>query len=314
MHYTLKHLRYIEAAERHQSITAAAEALAVSPSSIAAAIDNIEAQLAQPIFARVPSRGIAATSFGRRIVDEIRLLLVAQARFDAKITDLEQRIDGTARIACFTPLAPILLPTILSEVRERYPALMIEVIEGTWEEVSRAVDKGDADFAFCYDLIDERDYRFLPLFVGHPHAALPASHPLASGRFVTLEQLAPEPLVVLDLELSRRYLMDLFASRKLKPNVVYSARSTDMMRALIASGMCYGIFNIRPMSKQTYARGDLVRLPLAGEYDAPKAGVIIRRDVQLTPVCEAIIATCEMQAMRGAFDPAIIRPYIPQEY
>ncbi|MFD2441872.1 hypothetical protein ACFSS8_20430 [Paracoccus kondratievae] len=54
--------------------------------------------------------------------------------------------------------------------------------------------------------------------------------------------------------------------------MVYSARSTDMMRALIAAGMCYGIFNIRPMSKQTYARGDLVRLPLAGEHDAPARG------------------------------------------
>ncbi|GLK65704.1 LysR family transcriptional regulator [Paracoccus kondratievae] len=314
MHYTLKHLHYIEAAERHQSITAAAEGLAVSPSSIAAAIDHIEAQLGQPIFARVPSRGIAATSFGRKIIDEIRLLLAAQSRFDGKITDLEQRIDGTARIACFTPLAPILLPTILCEVRERYPNLAIEVIEGNWEELARAVDTGDADFAFCYGMANDMTYRFLPLFVAHPHAALPAVHPLASGRFVTLEQLAPEPLVVLDLDMSRRYLMELFSARGLKPNVVYSARSTDMMRALIAAGMCYGIFNIRPMSKQTYARGDLVRLPLAGEHDAPRAGVLTRRDVQLSPVCEAIIATCEMQAMRGEFDRAFVRPYLPQDF
>src|SRR5690606_40807178 len=63
-----------------------------------------------------------------------------------------------------------------------------------------AVDKGDADFAFCYGMANDMTYRFLPLFVAHPHAALPAVHPLASGRFVTLEQLAPEPLVVLRSE------------------------------------------------------------------------------------------------------------------
>lgn len=313
MHYTLKHLRYIEAAERHQSITAAAEALAVSPSSIAAAIDHIEAQAGKPVFARIPSRGIAATQFGRKFLDEIRLLLAAQARFDNKISGLEQRIDGTARIACFTPLAPILLPTILSEVRERYPHLSIDVVESTLEEIAGALDSGEADFALCYGPVQELVYDFVPLFVGYPHAALPAAHPLASGRFVTLEQLAPEPLVVLDLELSRRYLMDLFAARGLKPNVVYSARSTDMMRALIAADMCYGIFNIRPMSKQTYARGDLVRLPLAGKHEAPRAGVLTRRDVKLTPVCQAIIATCEMQAMRGVFDSAFVRPHLPQE-
>lgn len=314
MHYTLKHLRYIEAAERHLSITSAAETLAVSPSSIAAAIDHVEAQVGQPIFERVPSRGIAATNFGRKLIDEIRLLLAAQGRFDGQIRDLDRQIDGTARIACFTPLAPILLPTILSDVRQRYPQLKIEVMEGTSEEIVRAVDRGDADFAICYGPVQELAYRFLPLFTGHPHAALPASHPLASGRFVTLEQLVNEPLVVLDLDLSRRYLMDLFAARGLKPNEVYSARSTDMMRALIAAGLCYGIFNIRPMSKQSYALGDLVRLPLWGEHDAPRAGVLVRRDVKLTPVCEAIIAACEMQAMNGDFDRAVVRPHVPQDF
>ena len=313
MHYTLKHLRYIEAAERHLSITAAAEALAVSPSSIAAAIDHLEAQVGEAIFDRTPSRGISATHFGRKFIDEIRLLLSAQARFDGKVRDLDQLVDGSARIACFTPLAPILLPTILSDVRNRYPQLKIDVMEGNSEEIVRAVDRGEADFALCYGPVQELAYRFLPLFVGYPHAALPASHPLATGRFVTLEQLVEEPLVVLDLELSRKYLMDLFSARGLKPNVVYSARSTDMMRALIAAGLCYGVFNIRPMSKQTYAKGDLVRLPLLGEHDAPRAGVLVRRDVKLTPVCEAIIAACEMQAMKGEFDQAVVRPHIPQE-
>lgn len=314
MHYTLKHLSYIEAAERHLSITAAAEALAVSPSSIAAAIDHVEAQVGQAIFERVPSRGIVTTTYGRKMIDEIRLLLAAQGRFDGKIRDLDRTIDGTARIACFTPLAPILLPTILTDVRQRYPQLKIDVMEGNLDEIVCAVDRGEADFAICYGPVQELAYRFLPLFTGHPHAAIPAAHPLASGRFVTLEQLVNEPLVVLDLELSRRYLMDLFAARGLTPNVVYSARSTDMMRALIAAGLCYGIFNIRPMSKQTYFTGDLVRLPLWGEHDAPRAGVLVRRDIKLTPVCEAIIAACEMQAMNGDFDRAIVAPHIPQEF
>lgn len=313
MYYTIKQLRYVEAAARHRSITAAAEALAVSPSSVAAAIDHLEAQAEQPIFTRTPSRGIAATRYGRSFVEEIRQLLVAQAQFDNRIAALGQALDGVARIACFTPLAPILLPTILSDMREHHPRLMIDVKEGDLEEIVRAVDDGEADFALCYGPVQELSFRFVPLFTGHPHAALPADHPLAAQRFVTLEQLAPEPLVVLDLELSRRYLMDLFATRGLVPNVVYSARSTDMMRAMIAAGMCYGVFNIRPMSKQTYARGDLVRLPLAGEYAAPKAGILTRRDIKLSPVCAAIIASCETQAMLGAFDRAIVPPHIPQE-
>ena len=69
-----------------------------------------------------------------------------------------------------------------------------------------------------------------------------------------------------------------------------------------------------PHVRAVGARGDLVRLPLAGEHDAPRAGVLTRRDVTLTAVCEAIIATCELQAMRGEFDRAFVRPYLPQDF
>lgn len=313
MYYTIKQLRYAEAAERHGSITAAAEALAVSPSSVAAAIDHLEAQTVEPIFSRTPSRGVVATRYGRDFIGEVRHLLAAHAEFDNRIATLGMALDGVARIACFTPLGPILLPTILSDLRGQHPQLMIDVKEGDLEEIVRAVDDDEADFALCYGPVQELTFRFIPLFTGHPHVALPANHPLAAQPFVTLEQLAPEPLVVLDLELSRRYLMDLFASRGLTPTVVYSARSTDMMRAMIAAGLCYGIFNIRPMSKQTYTRGDLVRLPLSGRFDAPQAGIVLRRDVKLSSACAAIVASCEAQAMSGAFDRAIVRPYIPQE-
>lgn len=309
MYYTLKHLRYVEAAERHHSITAAAETLAVSPSSIAAAIDHIEGQTVQPIFERTPSRGIRATQFGRTFIDEVRSFLASQTRFDMRIKELGTVLEGTARIACFTPLAPILLPTILADVRERYPDLKVEVMEVSTYEVPSVIDGDRADLAICYGPINWHQHNFTPLFRAPPHVALPADHPLAAGRFVTLEQLEPEPLVVLELEHSKEYLFNLFSARSLKPNVVYSARSTDMMRAMIAAGMGYGIFNVRPMSKQTYAKGGLTRLPLAGDHDAPSAGVITRRGTTLTPICQAIIAACELQAMNGAFDRAIIQPH-----
>lgn len=310
LHYTLKHLRYVEAAERHHSITAAADSLSVSASSIAAAIDHLEDQADQPIFDRTPSRGIIATAYGRSFIEETRRFLAAQAQFDLRIRELGPLLDGTARIACFTPLAPILLPTILTDVQRRHPNLKIEVMEVSTYEIPAVIESGGADFALCYSPADTGQHHFTPLFRAPPHAALPSQHPLASGRFVTLEQLAPEPLVALDQEHSKKYLLDLFEARGLTPNIVYSARSTDMMRALIAAGMGYGVFNVRPMSKQTYATGDLVRLPLEGNHNAPSTGILVRHDVTLTTVCKAIIRACQMQAITGTFSRAVIQPYV----
>ncbi|AXC51057.1 LysR family transcriptional regulator [Paracoccus suum] len=308
MHYTIKHLRYTEAAARHGSITAAAEALAVSPSSIAAAIDGIEAQLGQPVFVRQPSRGVAATRYGRQFLDELRALLAAQSRFDRRIGEIDRGVDGTVRIACFTPMAPIMLPTILTEVRNRHPNLVTHVFEGSVTEIITAVEDGSADLAIGYSDLMPTNGPFIPLFTAYPHAALPRAHPLASGDYVTLEQLAAEPLVVLDHEHSRKYLMGLFAARDLRPNVVYSARTTDTMRSLIAAGLAYGVFNIRPIVKQNYGTGDLVRLPLAGDHDSPRAGIFHRDDARLGSVASAVVAACREQAAAGAFEPAIVRP------
>lgn len=314
MHYTIKHLRYVEAAERHQSITGAAEALAVSPSSIAAAIDHLDGQLDRSLFERTPSRGIRATQYGRTFIEEVRSFLAAQARFDMRLRELDGVLDGVARIACFTPLAPILLPTILTDVQERYPNLKLEIMEVSTDEIPQALESGEADFALCYDVLGSELYRFIPLFRAPPHAILPASHPLAAGRFVTLEQLEPEPLVVLELEISKEYLLGLFKTHGLSPNVIYSARSTEMIRAIVAAGMGYAIFNVRPMIRQSYATGDLLELPLAGAHETLSVGVQVRRDVTLTPVCQAIIEACELQALNGAFERATLQPFVSQEF
>lgn len=311
MHYTLKHLRYIEAADREGSITAAAEAMSVSASSIAAAIDMVEAQLGRPIFDRHPSRGVVATRHGSQFIDELRHLLTAQARFDRRVRDMDRALTGTVRLTCFASLGPIMLPTILSEVRDLYPNLTVQIIEGSSEEIHESVASGHADFAIGYDGLMPSSLQHLPLFTAHPHVALPSTHRLAGLPFVRLEELVEEPMVMLDHKPSRDYFMRLFAARDLRPTVAYSARTTDTMRGLIAAGLAYGLFNVRPLTKQSYGQGDLVRLPLAGEHEAPRAGVIHRAEVEFEPEVRAIIRACRAQAASGTFDRAIIRTVDP---
>lgn len=312
MHYTLKHLRYIEAADREGSITAAAEALSVSASSIAAAIDMVEAQLGRPIFSRHPSRGVVATRHGLQFIDELRHLLAAQARFDRRIRDMDRLLTGTVKLACFASLGPIMLPAILSAVREAYPNLTIQIIEGSSEEIHATVDSGHADFAIGYDGMLPTPLRHIPLFTAYPHVALPATHPPASEPCVRLEQLVDEPMVMLDHRPSRDYFMRLFAARDLRPTVAYSARTTGTMRGLIAAGLAYGLFNVRPLTKQSYDRGDLIRLPLCGEHESPRAGVVHRGGVPFAPEVQVIVDACRAQAASGVFDRAVIRPYDPR--
>ena len=52
-----------------------------------------------------------------------------------------------------------------------------------------------------------------------PYVLLPEGHPLAERSALTLEALACEPLILLDLEPSRDYFLSLFRARGLEPRI-----------------------------------------------------------------------------------------------
>jgi hypothetical protein len=58
MNFTLKQLRYVEAAGRLGSIAKAAVEVSISQSSITASIDALEASLDYALFVRTPAKGI----------------------------------------------------------------------------------------------------------------------------------------------------------------------------------------------------------------------------------------------------------------
>ncbi len=66
MHFTLKQLRYVEAAGRLGSIAKAADELAISQSSITAAIDSLEFGLDYDMFVRTPAKAFNPPHQGSR--------------------------------------------------------------------------------------------------------------------------------------------------------------------------------------------------------------------------------------------------------
>ena len=73
MHFTLKQLRYVDAALRTGSIVQAAREMNISQSSIAAAIDASEALMGVPLFHRMPAKGIVPTDEGLLAASKIRM-------------------------------------------------------------------------------------------------------------------------------------------------------------------------------------------------------------------------------------------------
>lgn len=308
MRYTLKQLKYMESAARLQSITAAAEEFNISPSSIAAAIDNIEAETGQVLFNRHPSKGITPTRYGRNLLLNVVELLQSHVVFENTLSGIAEKLEGTIRIGCFTPVAPIILPLVLKLVSDVHPTVSTQIIEGDATEMVEMLKADKIDIALSVTFSTPKELHFQSLFHAPPHITLSAKHPLASSHSLTLEDLVKEPLILLNLAQTKSYMVNLFEKRGLTPNIIYSSRSSEMVRSLVAAGFGYAIFNVKPRNKQTYTMGDLVRIPLSSDHLAPEFGIIHHGKSRLTQVAKAVIAACDQLKSEGAFQDFVISP------
>lgn len=305
--FTLKQLRYAEAADRLGSIAAAAGELNISQSSIAAAIDALEAELGYDAFMRMPAKGIRATAPGREALALIRRFMHQARQFEEALDSLGGKARGTVRIACYATAAPSFLPLALRALAESFPDASVRVLEGDMARVAGFLDSGEADLAFTYsDSVDSR-HDFVALFEAPPYAMVALDDPLAKRASATLEALASRPMAMLDLPLTRDYFLSMFEARGLAPAIAHSARSSEIARALVAGGFGFSILNIRPAD---YGEGESRYriLPILDAPAGPVFGAATAAGAIQPRVVRSFIRSCVEMKEKGEFESLVVRP------
>ncbi len=129
--------------------------------------------------------------------------------------------------------------------------------------------RGRFDMAFLYDLDLDNAIQKEPLNAPHkPYALLPAAHPLAKKSAVTLQELASEPMILLDAVPSKNYFISIFKENGYYPEVAYSSPSIEMVRCMVGQGLGFSVLVTRPCSDMTYDGQRLVQLDIVDEMAA----------------------------------------------
>lgn len=304
--FTLKQLRYIEAAARTGSIANAADELNISQSAVTAAIDKFEEALGYELFLRVPAKGIKTTPSGDEAIKLIRGFIADARHLESDIRSVGGKTTGTLRLACYATSAPQVLPRLLKGFIRKYPAISIKVLEGDLRAVMGLLENGDVDIALTYDRPLSEQRRFEPLFSAPAHAVLPADDPLVAKSRVSPRDLAKRPMVLLDLPRARDYFMELFEHHGVTPNIVHSTRSAEIARALVAGGFGFTILNIR-YAEQDGKRQDFVMRPISGQPFVPVFGIASMPDARQPRIVQAFLAHCRELSEQRVFDEIVVR-------
>jgi DNA-binding transcriptional LysR family regulator len=306
LNFTLKQLRYVEAADRLGSIANAAAELSISQSSITAAIDALEMALGYDLFIRTPAKGIRATASGRDVLTLTRKFIHQSRQFEEELSSLGGLAKGTVRIACYATAAPSFLPPVLRAITEDFPDTSIQLLEGNMARIMEFLDDGEADVAFTYSESVDARYDFEPLFDAPPYAMVALDDPLAQKGVATMRELAERPMVMLDLPRTRDYFVGLFEQLGLAPNIAHSTRSSEIVRALVAGGFGFSILNIRPVDY----RGDESRyriLPISDAPMSPVFGIATVAGMEQPRMVRTFIQSCIGLKNRGVFEEMVVR-------
>ena len=201
-----RHFRLIAEVARTESVTRAADRLNVTQSAVSHQLREIEHQLGTPIFIR-SGRRMLLTAAGRLIVEAADDVLPAIGRVEAKIEQLRRHAGGELRVCthCYTGYS--WLPSLVAGLRRRYPAFSLQIVpEYTLDPISALLD-ARLDVAIMNDESDDRRLRYQELFDDEHVAVVPASHPWASRPFVTLEEIAREPLYLFSRSIDNSYIV-----------------------------------------------------------------------------------------------------------
>lgn len=264
LRFTLRQLEYLVAVGEAGSIALACARVNVSAPSISAAIAQLEAEFGLALFARKHGHGLTLTHGGRQVMAQARVVLAEAARLGEIAGAVTGRVAGPLSVGCLQSFADVVLPPLRRSFVDLYPAVDFQQQELTQSAIFEGLRRARLDVALCYDLEVPTDLRFVPLRALPPYAVLPPDHPLAARQSVSLADLAPFPMVLLDLPLSSDYFLSAFAACGLRPRIAERTREMGVMRSMVANGFGYSIANIRPAPAMAPDGRPVVHVALEG--------------------------------------------------
>jgi len=240
----LQQIRYLCAVVDHGlNVSVAADALFTSQPGISKQIRQLEDELGVPIFIRQGKRLAALTAGGEVIVATARRALQELNNLKRVGAEFKSEDTGTLAIATTHMQARYVLPPVLKRFAERYPKVRLLLRQGNPVQVAENTARAEVDVGIATEAIaDFPELVTLPCYTWNRCVLVPAGHPLAKVKPLTLEALARHPIVTYDFSFTGRSQINAaFSAKGLEPNVVLTALDSDVIKTYVEQGMGVGI-------------------------------------------------------------------------
>ncbi len=264
-------LRYFLAVVETGSFTKAAKRVFVTQPTLSAGIKKLEGDLGSKLFDRTSKR-VFLTESGTRFVPHAKSILyqLNLAEADIKSTGHSQLL----RLGTLMTIPTTVVGNILTAFTREITGLVIELFEGTEQEIQNRLDEGKIDIALTI-IRPTLKLEFEPLYKEGYSIALADHHPLAKQEPIHPAEFAGEPTIVRSrceiLSETSRF----FTDHNVRPRLVYNTNQDERALNMVAAGVG---FTTMP---DHYSMDGVKRVKMIG-YDFEREVGLVRTDYKLS--------------------------------
>lgn len=284
MNLELSDLRAFVAVAERGNFSAAAEEIHLSQPALSRRIAKLEGVLGVRLLERT-TRRVDLTAFGRDFARKARDLLNGFDETLLGVGELAARMSGEVTIACVPSAVRHFLPEVLREYHEKYPRIMIRVLDEGASEVLSSVVRSEADFGLNYIGAQEGNIEFEPVMKEVFVVACRRDHPLAKRTSLTWAELAAHDYMTVAKASGNRFLLDLaLADTPGLPRPFCEVRHVMSLISLVEAGV--GIAAVPRLAMPPGEHPVLTSIPLKGPEVTRTLGLLRRRGVLLSSAAQ----------------------------
>ncbi|MBC3767833.1 LysR family transcriptional regulator [Neptunicella marina] len=287
MNVSIKQLNIFTELANCGSFAEAATKLHLSQPALSIAIKNFEQEVGGQLFSR-NTRNLQLTPEGAAFLPVAKRLM---RDWDIAFDDLHKRYrlqQGKLTIACMPSFAASLLPQVLAEFHQTHSNINLAVQDVVMEQVIDSVLNDRADLGIIFEPTNTDGLTFIPLFEDSFMLVMPSKHYLNLDESIHWQDLKGQKVIAMNRGSALRDWFDEALSHNdTQVNIVAEAGQLATVGQLVRSGL--GIAVIPALCQQQMQQNGLVCLPLKGQHDHKRVGVITRSRGGISVAAQALL-------------------------
>jgi DNA-binding transcriptional LysR family regulator len=289
-HVTLRQIEYFVSVADTGQISKSANLCSVSQSSMTIALKNLEDAVGVTLLLRHP-KGVRLTPAGERFLRHVQHATMSIDRAVAAAQEQPEQTAGHVRIGMTETISAYLMPSLMSAISQRFDNLSVSIVESEREAIETMLvdDRLDIALLLVSNIAEVGDLKYETILRSPRRLWTHPGHPLQDAHRVTLEDVARENYLLLDMDEHLRTVGKYWGSYGIAPTVWMQSKSIEAVRSLVALGHGVTILSDLVYRPWSLEGNRISRRNLSVTVPTMDVGAVWRRGGATSTSCRALL-------------------------